>query len=44
MPSTLRQWGTEIGTLRNVRKGTKKYLSNQTGSEIGASRELTPVN
>lgn len=44
MPSTLRRWGTKIGTLRIVRKGTKKYISVQIGSYQGVSRELTPVN
>lgn len=44
MPSPLGLWGTEIGTLRNVRKGTKKYFSVQIGRQLGVSREQTPVN
>ena len=44
MPSTLRRWGLISCTLFNVGKGTKKYFSVQIGSQIGVSREQTPVN
>lgn len=44
MPSTLGLWGTEIGILHNVRKGTKKNFPVQIGSQIGVGREQTPVN
>lgn len=44
MPSTLRRWGTKIGTLRIVRKGKKKIFSVQVGRYQGVSRELTPIN
>lgn len=44
MPSSLGRWGRSAEALLNVRKGTKKYFTHQTGRNQGGGRELPPIN
>ena len=44
VPSPLGLWGVGIWRFLNVRKGTKKNFSVQTGSQLGVSRERIGIN